>query len=83
MTEIRKYNPTEAEALDSREVAEMVGKRHIDLLRDIRGYIEHMENHKEGAERKIASGDTEPKVGPSETELNFHLLGRQAGAVAH
>ena len=71
MTEIKKYNPTEAEALDSREVAEMVEKRHTDLLRDIRGYIEHMENHKEGAERKIASGDTEPKVGPSGTELKL------------
>lgn len=57
MPEIKKHNPAEAEALDSREVAEMVEKRHTDLLRDIRGYIEHMENPKERAERKIASGE--------------------------
>ena len=29
---------------DSREVADMVDKRHSDLLKDIRGYIEHLEN---------------------------------------
>ena len=29
---------------DSREVADMVGKRHSDLLSDIRGYIEHLTN---------------------------------------
>ena len=28
--------------LDSREVAEMVGKNHADLLRDIRTYIEYL-----------------------------------------
>ena len=28
--------------LDSREVAEMVGKRHTDLLRDIRTYEEYL-----------------------------------------
>lgn len=32
--------------LDSREVAEMVGKRHSDLLRDIESYIEYLENAK-------------------------------------
>lgn len=30
------------EVLDSREVAEMIGKRHSDLLRDIRKYIEYL-----------------------------------------
>ncbi|WEZ22071.1 Rha family transcriptional regulator [Bacillus subtilis] len=29
---------------DSREVAEMVGKRHSDLIRDIEGYIQFLEN---------------------------------------
>ncbi len=40
-----------AEVIDSREVAEMVDKNHKDLLRDIRGYIDIMEN---SGERKIA-----------------------------
>lgn len=42
------------QAIDSREVAEMVGKQHKHLLRDIAGYIEIME--KAG----------EPKFGPSD-----------------
>ena len=29
--------------IDSREVAELIGKRHHNLLRDINGYISHME----------------------------------------
>lgn len=40
--------------IDSREVAQMIGKRHTDLLRDVKRYIEYMG---ESAERKIASGD--------------------------
>lgn len=49
--------------IDSREVAAMVEKRHNDLLRDIRGYVEIMENSNErnsalvGGERKIAHSD--------------------------
>ena len=54
MDDIKNYNPAEAETLDSREVAEMVGKQHKHLLRDINGYIENM---KQG---------TEPKIEPSE-----------------
>ena len=38
-------------AIDSREVAEMMGKNHRHLIRNIRKYVEHME-----------SGD-EPNVG--------------------
>lgn len=38
-------------AIDSKEVAFMVGKRHTELLRDIRTYIGYL------AESKIASGD--------------------------
>ena len=38
MDDIKNYNPAEAETLDSREVAEMVGKQHRHLLRDINGY---------------------------------------------
>ena len=40
--------------LDSREVAEMVGKRHSDLLRDIETFIKYMG---ESNERKVASVD--------------------------
>ncbi len=43
-----------AEVIDSREVAEMVGKQHKNLLADIRGYIEIMDN------------STELKIQPSE-----------------
>jgi len=32
--------------LDSREVAEMVGKRHSDLIRDIETYLQYLENAK-------------------------------------
>jgi len=48
MNEIRIHG-----TLDSREVAEMVGKDHYNLLRDIRTYIEYME----GGELKIEASD--------------------------
>ena len=40
--------------ITSLKVAEMIGKRHTDLLRDVRNYITQMG---ESGERKIASGD--------------------------
>ena len=57
MDGIKNYNPAEAETLDSREVAEMVEKNHKDLLRDIRGYIEIMQEADEISQRKIAPSD--------------------------
>ena len=42
------------QAIDSREVAEMVERNHKELLRDIRKYIEIMEK---SGERKIAPSD--------------------------
>lgn len=57
MDNIKNYNPAEAETLDSREVAEMVEKNHKDLLRDIRGYIEIMQEADEISQRKIAPSD--------------------------
>ena len=57
MDDIKNYNPAEAETLDSREVAEMVEKNHKDLLRDIRGYIEIMQEADEISQRKIAPSD--------------------------
>lgn len=44
-------NELEQKYIDSREVAEMVGKEHKELLRDIRRYCEQL------AESKIALGD--------------------------
>ncbi len=40
--------------VDSRQVADMTGKEHKDLLRDIRGYSSHMEN---AGERNFAPSD--------------------------
>lgn len=54
MNELTVFNFNQAEVVDSREVARLVEKRHTDLLRDIRGYINIME---ESNERKIASVD--------------------------
>lgn len=45
------------QAIDSREVAEMVEKNHKELLRDIRKYIEVMEKSEEISQRKIAPSD--------------------------
>lgn len=42
---------TPTQTIESREVAEMVAKRHDKLLRDIRSYIEHL------AEAKVGEGD--------------------------
>ncbi len=43
-----------AEVIDSREVAEMVGKKHKNLLADIRGYIEVLDR---AADPKIKSSE--------------------------
>ena len=42
MNELTVFNFHDAEVVDSRDVAEMVGKDHAHLLRDISGYIEVM-----------------------------------------
>ena len=44
-------NNLQALTLDSREVAEIVSKRHTDLLRDLEKYSGYL---KESTERKIA-----------------------------
>lgn len=43
MNDLAIFTPGTPEAIDSREVAEMVGKQHKNLLADIRGYIADME----------------------------------------
>ena len=57
MKELKVFNFNEVEVVDSREVAEWIGKNHKDLLRDIRGYIEAMEKAGEISQRKIAPSD--------------------------
>lgn len=54
MNELQVFVRNGAEVVDSRNVAQMVEKRHKHLLRDIDGYI------------KIMEEATEPKVGPSD-----------------
>ena len=44
------------QTLDSREVAEMVGKQHKNLLADVRGYIEEL------GQLKIQPSDFSKKV---------------------
>ena len=51
--------------LDSREVAEMVGKRHGDLMRDIRTYQDYL------AESKIALCDFFHRKGALLREVEF------------
>lgn len=47
MTELKVIDFHGKEVIDSRDVAVMVEKNHKDLLRDIRGYVEIMENSNE------------------------------------
>lgn len=54
MTELQVFNFNQVDVVNSREVALLIEKRHNDLLRDIRGYIEIMEK---SGERKIAHSD--------------------------
>ena len=63
------------QTLDSREVAEMVGKRHDHLIRDIKKYIGEMSapNFGEGAEAKNHSGSElgELKIQPTDFFIEY------------
>lgn len=54
MNELTIINYNGAEVVDSREVAEMTGRNHKELLRDIRNYAEILEN---SIERNFALND--------------------------
>lgn len=56
MKELLVFNSNGKNVVDSRDVAEMTGKRHDHLIRDIAGYA------------KILSENTHPKSGGSEAE---------------
>jgi len=63
MNELHVTNYNGVEVVDSREVAQMVDKNHAHLLRDIRGYVEILEEANEpnfglvGGQSKIGSSD--------------------------
>lgn len=54
MEELQVINHNNIDVIDSREVAEMIGKEHRNLIRDIRGYVEIIEN---STELKIEPSD--------------------------
>ena len=47
MDKLQVINHNSIDAVDSREVAEMTGENHKELLRDIRNYTEIIENSNE------------------------------------
>ena len=57
MTNLTVFQHDSTDVVDSRQVAEMIGKNHKELLRDIRGYIEIMQSAAENSQRKIAPPD--------------------------
>ena len=72
-------NELEQKTISSVEVAEMVGKEHSKLLRDIRNYIEQL------AEAKIGSGDffTESKYKECKQSGKTLLLGHKERLRVH
>lgn len=54
MNKLQIISKNGVEVVDSREVAEMIGKEHRNLIRDIRGYVEIIEN---STELKIEPSD--------------------------
>jgi|GEM_PF-619917 len=67
MSELHITNYNGVEVVDSREVAEMVDKSHQHLLRDIRSYIDIME---EATESNFGLGGGQSKVGQSDSSAN-------------
>ena len=47
MNDLQVIQNNGAEVVDSRAVAEMIGKQHAHLMRDIKGYVEIIENSNE------------------------------------
>lgn len=47
MDKLQVINHNSIDAVDSREVAEMIGKQHAHLMRDIKGYADIIENSNE------------------------------------
>ena len=63
MNELKVFNFNEVDVVDSRQVAEMTGKRHDHLIRDIAGYIKILS---ENAAPKFGESSGQPKFAPSD-----------------
>lgn len=57
MKELTVFQHNAVDVVDSREVAEMIGKEHKNLLRDIAGYIETMTKSDKISQLKIEPSD--------------------------
>lgn len=57
MNELRVFLHGNTDVVDSREVAELIGKRHDNLMRDISGYIKIMEKNNELNSEAVAKGN--------------------------
>ncbi len=53
MNNLNVFNHNGVEVIDSREVADMIGKQHKHLLADIRGYVEIMDSSNEPKIRPV------------------------------
>lgn len=69
---IKKVN--NQEAMDSRDVAKMIGKRHRDLMRDIRRYISDME---EGAILRSRDMEPDPKLDSAKFFIESSYVSQQ------
>ena len=63
MDELRVFEVNQVDVVDSREVAEMTGKRHDHLIRDIAGYIKILS---ENTHPNFGGSGAESKIGPSD-----------------
>lgn len=63
MKELKVFEHNHIDVLDSREVAQMTGKRHDHLIRDIAGYIKILS---ENAPPKFGESSKEHKIAPSD-----------------
>ncbi|KLD54771.1 Rha family transcriptional regulator [Limosilactobacillus fermentum] len=62
------------EAMDSRDVAKMIGKRHRDLMRDIRRYISDLE---ESAKLRSRDMEMDPKLDSSKFFIESSYVSQQ------
>lgn len=63
MKELKVFEHNHIDVVDSREVAQMTGKRHDHLIRDIAGYIKILS---ENAPPKFGESSKERKIAPSD-----------------
>lgn len=71
---IRYVGESKQQVIDSRDVAKMIGKRHRDLMRDIRRYISDME---EGAILRSRDMDQNPKLDSAQFFIESSYVSQQ------